>query len=325
VPSLLRCRQQKELCVFWSKAKVEPKALAKAEELYGRAMQAVEAADEDAALSYANLALEQYVAAKAADGEARARALMAAILIDLEQYEPAARHYEVAADLFKGAEDTAHSLAGLGEASQSHGNLEKAVDAYEAALRLHRRLESDSCVLRVTYNLAFTHFELENWAEAEKHYGAALALAEQMGLRDQHFHILMELGNAVAQQGRYVEACLHFERAVEDARVIGDEHTLADALQGLAVTFVKAGQRERAREAFHESVELKRGLNDPECLAEGLYEQGLNDGELGRCRDAVAALTEAVDLFEALRHTAVGPVREALAQYAADCREAAAD
>jgi tetratricopeptide (TPR) repeat protein len=302
--------------MFWRKpTKTVDERKQKADTTFQKAKDLFERGEVDAAISLSHAARDLYEAVKDTEALGQAENYIGDILRSIGQYDFAEKAYIRAAAAFKGSEGDAESFMELGEVHQFQGEREEATAAYEKALVLYRKLGDKSKIALVTRAIAYLLYEKEEWATAEKYYRDALDLAEQTGMLDFQDSILLEIGNAIAQQGRLDEARRLFEKSAARAKATNDHDTMADALHSLAVTYVAEGNRQRAREPYDESLALNQKFGDKRGMAYTLYEMGVNDAEDGNRDKGKALLQQSIDLYDELNAPEVDLARQTLTRY----------
>ena len=297
----------------------------KAESQLQRGRALLESGELEAALSLANAARQAFQDCYVETGLAQAERLLGDVLVQLGQPDLAVAHYKQAAGWMKNADEAAACWRCVAEAYEQMGRRLEAIEAYRQARRLYRSLKLDAPRLDATYRLAFLYYELEDWANAEKYYRKALTLATRMGQTSARDDILLELGNSVAHQGRLAEARRLFEQSAAHARASADDHVLAAALHGLAVTFTHSGRHEHARALFEQSLQVQEEHSVSHSVAYTLYEMGMNEAALGQSDHAVRLVQQAVSLYERLNAPEVAVARAGLAWLKAQPSPAASD
>jgi tetratricopeptide (TPR) repeat protein len=302
--------------MFWRKPnKTVDERKQKADTTFQKAKDLFERGEIDAAISLSHAARDLYEAVKEPEALGKAENFIGDVLRSIGQYDFAEKAYVRAAAAFKGTEGDAESFLELGEVHQFQGERDEAIEAYEKALGLYRRLSDKAKIAQVTRAIGYLLYEKEQWATAEKYYRDALELAEQTGMIDFQDSIMLEIGNAIAQQGRLDEARRLFEKSAARAKATNDYDTKADALHSLAVTYVAEGNRQRARELYNESLALNQQFNDKRGMAYTLYEMGVNEAEDGNRDKGKALLQQSITLYDELNAPEVELARETLTRY----------
>jgi tetratricopeptide (TPR) repeat protein len=135
-------------------------------------------------------------------------------------------------------------------------------------------------------------------AEAERLYRAYLRLMGEVSA--QGIGVRNELGRRILSiQGRPEEARAEHRAALEEAERLGDRHAQGESLAGLAHTFWKTGDFDRARELCAQALTAFRAVGDRAAEADALWLSAVLDLEQGRF-EAAGALHEALALNKEL-------------------------
>ncbi len=142
-------------------------------------------------------------------------------------------------------------------------------------------------------NLLWGLFQLEkHWEDWVSTHVVGLACARACGDGKGEFTMLSSLGTAHRELGRYDDARLFHEQALEVSRRNGDRHGEAQALNGIGAVFGDRKLTGRARQYMRKSLEIRREVGDRwgEAITIcNLGEQDLDDGLI----DSARALFEA--------------------------------
>lgn len=272
----------------------------KAAETLRRARAAFQRNDIDAALSLANAARDQYEDTRETEALGHAYDLLGDVLMQMGQFEEAARSYEQAAHWFKLPLNDAETFVKLAEVNHYEGHLDKALAAYRQASQLYDRLGESQEALLVICRIGYILYQQQKWEEAEKTYRTALQRAEGEGLQEIVENNLLDIANSLTQQGRSNEARTILQQIAARAREEHNQGLLADALHSLAYTYAQSNQRLRASELYLESLELKQGLRNRLRVADTLFELGVNENELGHREVARNRLEQAAAIYQEL-------------------------
>jgi DNA-binding SARP family transcriptional activator len=102
---------------------------------------------------------------------------------------------------------------------------------------------------------------------AQRYVELALGIVVRRGLPTMEMEARAELGNVLAEQGRYAEALVHHRRAVELAEQVGEIRTRADILHDRASTLLRSGDTGAARDGFELSLATARRWDQPYAIA----------------------------------------------------------
>jgi DNA-binding SARP family transcriptional activator len=146
---------------------------------------------------------------------------------------------------------------------------------YQEALRIDRlRLlaiergeghERAGCLLQIQRSKL--RLGLATPEAAQRYVELALGIVVRRGLPTMEMEACAELGNVLAEQGRYAEALVRHQRAVELAERVGEIRTRADILHDRARTLLRSGDTAAARDGFELSLATARRWDQPYAIA----------------------------------------------------------
>ena len=178
---------------------------------------------------------------------------------------------------------TAAALALLTYAATLDGAMAEAKDTWSEAVVLVDALSDDELALRLdaAVNLAAAELDLERFAEAGAHAERAMAVGEATGQSDIVPILVYCLAWVRRRRGELASSAELLDDAVENARLSGNDHSLAGNLLNQSLTALAAGDIELALTAAGESVDLSarfdKGLvsaSASHALASALLEHG---------------------------------------------------
>ena len=131
--------------MFWRKPdKTVDERRQKATDIFNKAKTLFERGEVDAAISLSHAARDLFESAKDAEGLGRAEDLIGDILTSIGQYSYAEKAYERATVAFKAPEDDAETFRELAEVKQYQGKREEAIESYQKALGLYKKLNDQT-------------------------------------------------------------------------------------------------------------------------------------------------------------------------------------
>lgn len=184
------------------------------------------------------------------------------LLMRLDRYEAAARHFRSAASRFSRAGDATHSIMadiGLASALTWQGD-------FDEALRLY-----DRCSMR----------------------------ARARGLSEMHSGIDTNRGRLELHRGRFEPALRSFEAALRQAEAEGLPQDLAETRRDLADAYLALNLLPEAVALYEQTIESCRTLDVPVELAWAEVQRALAMARLGEVKLATRGLDAARALFEA--------------------------
>jgi class 3 adenylate cyclase/tetratricopeptide (TPR) repeat protein len=193
-------------------------------------------------------------------------------LVELERVRCLSEHAHVLADLAR--YDAAATAAATALERSRAGGWEAEVAAAGAALGRVRQLQGD-------------------WAGAEPQLRAAAALADACGDGQNAAACWMNLANGLQASGRFQEAAVAFQQALERAGRIGDVAKAAAIRADLGVLYLNRGDWGAAEGAFRSALAEFQEMGHPLGSATSLANLADILRMVGRLAEAEAALAEA--------------------------------
>jgi tetratricopeptide (TPR) repeat protein len=112
--------------------------------------------------------------------------------------------------------------------------------------------------------------EAGDFASAETHFTAALALAREIGALTRVARLESNLGTLAMYAGDHDQAVRRYEEGAVISRELGDPFGLSLVTQNLGIAYDGVGRRNRGIALLEESVALARRAEDPAHLASAL-------------------------------------------------------
>ncbi|MCZ7571669.1 MAG: AAA family ATPase [Ardenticatenaceae bacterium] len=223
-------------------------------------------------------------------------------------------HYQRAAEIAKhqpalfGSGDRTGLLERLARAYADLGELDAAIQQFEALRDLARALDDRPLEGRALLALADAHYWRHDFGQAEALVAEALGRAEDLGNRGLRAGSLVTAASVVMAQGHLEAAERHCgavlaltgERPPAEG---GEDSVLAgarlNALGWLGLLREFQGDHERALPAIEASLQLGMEFHNPFLTGRSRFALGMSLGNRGRYEDALAALHDAFRLAEA--------------------------
>lgn len=198
------------------------------------------------------------------------------------------------------SEIRAAALSNLAVNRGIEGELFKALELYQEALDINRKLSDLTGQAEVLRNLGTLYLYLGDLRRAFEHYSEAHRLNQKLGRRIDVAGTLANVGRVHAQMGNREAASRQIELAVELLRPLQTPGFLATALETLGKVRAESGEAQDARRALQEALTLARQIPDRRRQAR----IGVSLGELhrraGEKAEAAAAFATALKLSSEL-------------------------
>lgn len=175
---------------------------------------------------------------------------------------------------------------------------ERALASIRKAQSVWDRIPNPFGLCATTLNVGILEENLGRLRRALDSYENALQLARKLFYREAEATILVNLGNALRRRGDFARATENNSAAVEMARRLGRKDLLAAALENLGLDAMGAGRPDQARSHFEQGLEIVGADGDPERYASLLLGLSRAELVLDRPDQASEILATAVKTIE---------------------------
>ena len=202
-----------------------------------------------------------------------------------------------AADAAGDDEVRAYALTGLANVESRWGHNTDAVDHFERAVVLFRRLGDDTGLARTFNGLGRAHADLGEDAAATRDFEAALELHEKSGNRTGQARTHSNLANLGRRAGRLAGALAHCRAALTLFDETGNPGGTAMTLDTLGEICQELGAYEEAADHHRRAAALHRELADTNNEATAVNNLGRACRRLGRLDEAADHHRHAARLY----------------------------
>lgn len=122
-------------------------------------------------------------------------------------------------------------------------------------------------VLAALVRLGFMLTPLDREAEAAAYLETALAMARELGERDQEIAALLHLGTARQYLGQHEQAQALFQAGLDRSAEYGIDEQVHYLLHHRGRCYAEQGMREEARDCFARALALRQRIGDPRFAA----------------------------------------------------------
>ena len=258
----------------------------------------------DAGLDCLEAALAAAEAADAPSDRAHAVNLMAIAHLQRGDLDAAETLYVRTQALAQQAGDdrlTAMVAQGRGVIAATRGDAAAALDHYEAALDVYRRLELNEYIGLVINNIAMALAKLERWDESSAAYAEALRHCTRVSDDASRLIIQVNMTDMLVQRGELDAADVLCAQVLQEAAAAGDQRALGEAHKQRGSIARRRGHYQVAEQ--HLEAAYKSAISREDLLLGG--ETAREQAELfestGRSRETLQALTRAHRMFHRLR------------------------
>jgi CHAT domain-containing protein/tetratricopeptide (TPR) repeat protein len=182
-----------------------------------------------------------------------------------EAQRQAVEKYQAALTIWRRLKDQSgesRALNGLGAAYYTLGEWRQAVSYFEQALPLVRAVGSRAGEASVLFNLAFCQDSLGDTALALELYQQALPILRELGNRTDEASTLNNMGQLYAGLGAREKALDHYTRSLQLEREIGVKGSERAVLSNLAWFYDSGGDKQTALDYYRQSLALSQAAGD---------------------------------------------------------------
>ena len=182
-------------------------------------------------------------------------------------------------------------LGNLGKSYLSLGDLRKAMQYYEEALKISQEIKDKMNECQWLGNLGTPYRTMGHVEKAIEYYEKALAIAREIGDRQAEGTWLGNLSIAYNILGKIEKNIECSENALSIAREIGDQSNESNELTNLSIAYRDLSQVEKAIEYSEESLVIARVIRDRKG-------ESVNLLNLGNCYYSLKQLEKALDYYK---------------------------
>ena len=182
-----------------------------------------------------------------------------------EAQRQAIEKYEAALAIWRKLNDQggqSRALNGLGAAYYTLGEWQQAVGYFEQALPLVRAAGNRAGEALVLFNLAFCQDSLGDKQRAVEIYEQVLPMLHAAGNRADEASTLNNLGQLYATLGDRAKALDHYTRSLQLEREIGVKGSERAVLSNLALLYDASGDKQSALDYYQQSLALSQAAGD---------------------------------------------------------------
>jgi len=170
---------------------------------------------------------------------------------------------------------------------------EEALDAYEEAANIHRRMADPPRLRKLLMSMAGLRWRMGNPEASARHYEEALKLAREHGEVAHEADALASLSVVDRDVGRLEESIRHGRAALDLLRSVNDLQAEAYVLSSVAESHSRLGHYPSAISCLRRSLRLRKKIGDEEGEVGVLHDLAKAHKELGDADSARNAREEA--------------------------------
>jgi len=155
----------------------------------------------------------------------------------------------------------------LGDVYYKHKILTSSILSYEKTVNIIRKLNMKEALGPVYNKLGVAHYEMGNYAEAEKFFKESMKNLNENGNRKEASMALNNLGNLLFINNKYNDAISYYERSMVSKKNAGYNFGEAVTLFNLGNAYRRSGNQKKAIECYERSKHIADSLNIPSLKA----------------------------------------------------------
>ncbi|MDJ0600090.1 MAG: tetratricopeptide repeat protein [Crocosphaera sp.] len=181
----------------------------------------------------------------------------------------------------------AASLTSLGNAYQSLGQYQQAIQHHQQSLAIFIEIENRNGEESSYGNLGNAYFSLGKYQEAIEYYQQSLAITTEIGDRNGEANSYIGLGNAYFSLGQYQQAIEDYNKSLAIFQKIGDRKGEANSYSNLGSAYDSLGKYQEAIEYHQQSLAITTEIGDRNGEATSYIGLGIAYRSLGKYQEAI--------------------------------------
>lgn len=217
------------------------------------------------------------------------------------QLDRAMQAYEALDDEFAKLDDDFQLAAMLSRQATIHhlrGHHRKAIDTEQKALKIRTGIKNGAAIAESHTYLAQYYGAINNFSQALQHIQAADQLLRKTQNYDQLAELLKTYGNLMKANKNYEGAFTCYRDAYQIAHQIQNLRTAGAALWEISELFLTVNEFQQAAQVLLDAIDLAESLEDHPALAQRLHRLALIHEKLGHHKDAFVMSERALRLAQ---------------------------
>jgi tetratricopeptide (TPR) repeat protein len=181
----------------------------------------------------------------------------------------------------------AAALTSLGNAYDSLGDYQQAIDYHQQALVIFQEIGDRSGIAISLNNLANAYQSLGEYQQAIVYDQQSLVIKQEIGARSGIASSLNNLGNAYDSLGEYQQAIDYHQQSLVIAQEIGDRSGIAKSLGNLGIAYNSLGEYQQAIDYYQQSLVIKQEIGARSGIANSFNNLGIAYKSQGEYQQAI--------------------------------------
>ena len=222
----------------------------------------------------------------------------------LSKLKEAEKHFRESLNIFKKAENKmaklpskSVALGNIGNIFHNLGKTHEAVEYYQQALEINKKLGYEQGVAHNLNNIGTIYNELGEYDEALRCQEEALKIFQKIQDEPGIANSLNNIGVVYHDSGKTEEALKFYQQALEINKKMGYEEGIANVFNNIGLTYNKLSEINQALNYYQEALKINRKIGYKEGIAPNLCNIGLLYITLGQSKEALKYYQEASEAF----------------------------
>jgi tetratricopeptide (TPR) repeat protein len=217
----------------------------------------------------------------------------------LSEFQRAIDSYNQALELSRklaNRNEESASLEGLGNTYFSLGYYQKAIEFHQQSFEIAREIFDLNGELSSLINLGNAYDSLNQHQKAIQCYQQALKIARNLNALVSESASLNNLGNSYYCLKDYQKAIDYYEQSLEIARKLGDFNSESSSLNNLGSAYDSLGWYQQAIEFYQQSIEIARYIGNRNGEISCLINLGNSYYSLGQYQQAIRFYQQSIEI-----------------------------
>lgn len=198
--------------------------------------------------------------------------------------------------LLQKEKDQVAILGNLGNVYNIIGEAKKAIQYYEATLKINRITGNKRYEIVDLGNIGLAYFQLGMMKEAIEYHEQTLNISRDLEYKHYEGASLGNLGLAYLQIGEMRTAIQYFEKALPILREVDDKRREGSHLCNIGLAYLQLGEVRKAIQYVEQALNIAKEINDQSNIGNCLGNLGLIHFRLGNMKNALEYYKQALSI-----------------------------
>lgn len=194
-----------------------------------------------------------------------------------------------------------NAYADMGINYSAKSEYPKALELYEKAITVYKKLGLKRSEAAILSNIALIHHKQSNYADALTYYLQALEIMELLDDKNSCAVVLENIGTLHKEQNDYTRTIRYYSEAIKINTELNNKPGLARNLGNMGIVYDANGNYKRALESHFSAYETNKDIGNMHGMQINLANIGIVYLHMGQLQQAVRKLHEALSISEELR------------------------